>query len=79
MLSLNKYRFPVLIEQDEDGIYIAKVPDLKGCHSQAKTLEELDKRIKEAIGLCLEIEYKDKEIQIPQNLFIGSYQLEVAR
>jgi len=76
---LNKYRFPVLIEQDEDGIYIAKVPDLKGCHSQAKTLEELDKRIKEAIELCLEVEYKDKEIQIPQNLFIGSYQLEVAR
>lgn len=76
---MKKYRFPVVIEQDEDGIYVAKVPDLKGCHTQAKTLEELDRRIKEAIELCLEVEYKNKEEQIPQNLFIGSYQLEVAR
>ena len=76
---MKKLYFPVVIEQDEDGIYVAKVPDLKGCHSQAKTLEELDKRIKEAINLCLEAEYKGKEEDIPQNLFIGSYRLEVAR
>lgn len=76
---MKKYRFPVLIEQDEDGIYVAKVPDLKGCHTQAKTLEELDRRIKEAIDLCLEVQYKEKEEEIPQSIFIGSYQLEVAR
>ncbi|MFH1541535.1 MAG: type II toxin-antitoxin system HicB family antitoxin [bacterium] len=76
---MKKYRFSVLIEQDEDGLYVAKVPDLKGCHTQAKNLEELDKRVKEAIGLCLEVEYKNREEQIPQSLFIGSYQLEVAR
>ena len=76
---MKKYRFPVVIEQDEDGIYVAKVPDLKGCHTQAKSLEELDKRIKEAIDLCLEVEYKGKEEEIPQNFFIGSYQFEVAR
>ncbi len=70
---MKKYRFPVVIEQDEDGIYTGKVPDLKGCHTQAKTLEELDKRIKEAIDLCLEVEYKGKEAEIPQSLFIGSH------
>lgn len=76
---MKKYRFPIVIEQDEDGIYVAKVPDLKGCHTQAKSLEELDKRVREAIDLCLSVEYKNKEEEIPQNLFIGSYQLEVAR
>ncbi len=76
---MHKYRFPVLIEQDEDGVYLAKVPALKGCHTQARTLEELDHRVKEAIELCMEVEYKNKEDQIPQNLFIGSYQFEVAR
>ncbi len=76
---MKKYRFPIIIEQDEDGIFVAKVPDLKGCHTQAKSLEELDKRVREAIDLCLEVEYKNKEEEIPQNLFIGSYQLEVAR
>lgn len=76
---MKKYRFPVIIEQDEDGMYIASVPDLKGCHTQAKTLRKLDSRIKEVIDLCLDAEYHGKEAEIPQNLFIGVHQLEVAR
>jgi predicted RNase H-like HicB family nuclease len=76
---MKKYHFPIIIEQDEDGMYVAKVPNLKGCHTQAKSLSELDQRVKEAIDLCLEVEYKGKEEDIPQSLFIGSYQLEVAR
>jgi predicted RNase H-like HicB family nuclease len=48
--------FTVIIEQDEDGIYIASVPELPGCHTQAETLDELNRRIKEAIELYLEIE-----------------------
>ena len=48
--------FTVIIEQDEDGIYVASVPELPGCHTQAETLDELNRRIKEAIGLYLEIE-----------------------
>ena len=47
--------FTIVIEQDEDGIYVASVPELKGCHTQAKTLDELRERIKEAIELYLEV------------------------
>lgn len=46
--------FNVIIEKDEEEFYIATVPSLKGCHTQAKSLEELMKRTKEAIELCLE-------------------------
>jgi predicted RNase H-like HicB family nuclease len=49
----------VIIEQDSDGYYVATVPQLKGCHTQAKTLDELMNRIKEAIELCLEVEGKE--------------------
>jgi predicted RNase H-like HicB family nuclease len=46
--------FNVVIERDEDGFYVASVPALPGCHTQARTLEELDERITEAIELWLE-------------------------
>lgn len=46
--------FTVLIEQDEDGIYIAKVPEIDGCYTQGKSIEEVLRRIKEAIEVCLE-------------------------
>jgi len=48
--------FSVVIEKDEDGYFVASVPALKGCHTQAKSLDVLIKRIKEAIELCLEVE-----------------------
>lgn len=48
--------YSVIIEQDEDGYFIASVAELPGCHTQAKTLDELNKRIKEAIKLYLEVE-----------------------
>lgn len=44
-------KFSVLVERDEDGYYIASVPELPGCHTQAKTLDQLTSRIKEAIEL----------------------------
>ena len=49
-------QFKVLIEQDEDEVYVASVPELPGCYTQGKTLEEVRKRIKEAIELVLEEE-----------------------
>ncbi len=48
--------FSVIIEKDEDGYFVATVPALRGCHTQAKSLDVLMKRIKEAIALCLELE-----------------------
>jgi predicted RNase H-like HicB family nuclease len=48
--------FNVVIEKDEDGYYVASVPALRGCHTQAKSLDSLMKRIREAIELCLEVE-----------------------
>lgn len=42
-------KFAVIVERDEDGYYVASVPELLGCHTQAKTLDELMKRVREAI------------------------------
>jgi predicted RNase H-like HicB family nuclease len=46
--------FNVVIERDEEGYYVASVPALPGCHTQARSLDELMERIREAITLCLE-------------------------
>ena len=73
-MGMKKYTFPVVVERDEDGWYIGIVPDLKGCHSQAKTLSGLESRLKEAIRLCLE-NGKGKFIQ---NTFVGVHQVEVS-
>jgi predicted RNase H-like HicB family nuclease len=48
--------FDVVVEKDEEGYYIASVPALPGCHTQAKSRDERDRRIREAIELCLEVE-----------------------
>ena len=46
--------FYVVIEKDEDGMYIGEVPQLKACYSQGETIDELMKNIKEVIEMCLE-------------------------
>jgi predicted RNase H-like HicB family nuclease len=48
--------FSVVIEKDEDGFFVASVPALRGCHTRARSLDVLMKRIREAIDLCLEVE-----------------------
>ncbi len=63
--------FTILIEQDEDSYYVATVPALKSCYTQAKTLTELYPRVKEVIELCLE------EEKITPMKFVGVQQLEV--
>lgn len=47
--------FDVLIEQDSEGYYVATVPALPGCHTQARSLDVLTKRIREAIELFIEV------------------------
>ena len=48
--------FNVVIERDSEGYYVASVPVLPGCHTQAKSLDKLIERIQEAIDLCLEVD-----------------------
>jgi predicted RNase H-like HicB family nuclease len=68
--------FPVVITQDEDGMYMARVAVLPGCHTQAKSLPVLYTRIEEAIGLCLEVQKKKKK-RIVEDRFIGVQQIPV--
>jgi predicted RNase H-like HicB family nuclease len=56
MQKPGKREFSVVIERDEDGFYVASVPELHGCHTQARSLDKLMHRIREAIELCLEVE-----------------------
>ena len=51
-----KREFNVVIERDSEGYYMASVLELHGCHTQARSLDKLLSRIKEAIELCLEVE-----------------------
>ncbi|MCL4263315.1 MAG: type II toxin-antitoxin system HicB family antitoxin [Anaerolineae bacterium] len=51
--------FNVIIERDAEGYYVASVPELSGCHTQAKSLDTLMKRIREAIELCLEAQNEE--------------------
>jgi len=48
--------FDVVIERDSAGYYVASVPSLPGCHTQARSLDELVDRVREAVELCLEVE-----------------------
>ena len=64
--------FNVVIERDEDGYFVGSVPSLRGCHTQAKSLDVLIRRMQEAISLCLEDE------QPVYNEFVGVQRVAVA-
>jgi predicted RNase H-like HicB family nuclease len=49
-------QFDVVIERDQEGYYVASVPQIPACHTQARSLDEVTQRIREAIELCLEVE-----------------------
>ncbi|MBI2416328.1 MAG: type II toxin-antitoxin system HicB family antitoxin [Ignavibacteriales bacterium] len=68
-----KRDFNVIIEKDEEGFYIASVPELRGCHTQAKSLDELMIRIHEAIELCIEAQ----NMQFSKLDFIGMQRITV--
>lgn len=61
-------QFKVIIEQDENGWFVASVPELPGCYTQGKTLEQVRERIKEVIELVLESDQdiKKNKLQSPQ-------------
>jgi predicted RNase H-like HicB family nuclease len=66
--------FNVVIERDADGYYVASVPELHGCHTQARSLDKLLSRIREAIELCLEVE--DSTTREPSE-FVGVQRIAV--
>lgn len=76
-MAKGKREFKIIVEQDEDGFFVASVPALPGGYTQAKTLKELRKRIRQAILLCLEVAQKDPEYRkkieafISEPIFIG--------
>lgn len=65
--------FTVLIEQDEDGIFVAKVPDIAGCYTQGKTVSQVLERVKEAIQVCLEADGSVEPLK-----FVGVQQMQVS-
>ncbi len=65
--------FSVVIERDADGYFVASVPNLRGCHTQARSLDELMDRIREAIKLCLEVE------EPADTEFVGIQRIAVTR
>ena len=52
---MDTYRFQVVIEQDEDGLYVADVPAPTGCHSQGRTFEEALENVREVITMCVSV------------------------
>lgn len=69
-----KREFTVVIERDEDGYFVGTVAQLKGCHTQARSLDELMERIKEAAHLCLEAEGEPEQDELQ---FIGVQRIAV--
>lgn len=66
--------FSVIIERDAEGYYVATVPGVRGCHTQARSLDELISRVKEAIQVCLEAEGEEA----PTLDFIGVQKVTLA-
>lgn len=76
---MDTYRFQVVMEQDEDGFYIADVPALRGCHTQGRSYEEAMGNIREVIAMCVQ-EMREDGIDINPNFpeVIGIKTLEIA-
>ena len=74
-------QFKVLIEQDDDGLYVGSIPELPGCYTQGKTIEELRKRLNEVIRLVLESDNDARRAKIkspaPSPRFFGIEDLNI--
>ena len=67
-------QYDVIIERDTEGYYVASVPQIHGCHTQARSLDEVTERIREAVELCLEAEgAPEQDLE-----FIGIQRITVA-
>jgi predicted RNase H-like HicB family nuclease len=76
--NMKKYLLQVVVEQDEDGMYIADCPALEGCYTQGKTFEEAMKNIKDVIQMCLEeLKGEKKKVDLKYPEVIGTKWIEV--
>jgi predicted RNase H-like HicB family nuclease len=73
---MRKYKFRVIIEQDEDGVYIAECPSLKGCYSQGASIDEALENIKDAIRLHIEARQSLGE-EIPIEVVVDEVEVSV--
>ena len=71
----NPEHYPILIEQDEDNMYIVSCPSFKACHSYGETIDEAMDNIKEVIELCLEEEEQNDHKRV--NRFIGFREMQI--
>lgn len=67
--------FDVVIERDSEGYYVGSVPSLKGCHTQARSLDQLLERLQEVIALCLEVEETAEQESLE---FVGVQRVRLA-
>lgn len=73
-----KRTYHVIIERDEDGGFVGRVPELSGCFSQGDTLDELMGNIREAIELCLEVRDEKKSADSENDVkFVGVQEITV--
>lgn len=74
---MRNYQFTAQIERDkETGLYVGIVPNLPGAHTQAVTLDELQRNLKEVIELCFEELSREEREDLSE--FIGFQQISIA-
>jgi predicted RNase H-like HicB family nuclease len=71
-MSVAPQEFYVIVERDEDGLFVGEVPQLKACYSQGETIDELMSNIKEVVELCLEEQDETSPLE-----FVGVHKLVI--
>lgn len=71
-MSVTPQEFYVIVERDEDGLFVGEVPQLKACYSQGETIDELMSNIKEVVELCLEEQEETSPLE-----FVGVHKLVI--
>ena len=69
---MNVQHFPVIVEIDEDGVYIVSCPTFKGCHADGKTIDDALVNLREVLEICLE-----EQTPVTTNQFIGVREMEI--
>ena len=75
---MDNYEFQVIVEQDEDGVFIAEVSAIRACYAQGRTFEEAIENVRDVLEMCLqEMKKRGEEIPPPSEI-VGFKRLEMA-